>query len=480
MIVRQGITQSLADARRHRGGRPRPPTGPARAAAGVRAGRHRRGAAGHRHAAARRPGRAAQARGRNAAAAGADAVSTYPDRQYAVRSLKLGAAGYLNKSADSEQITARDAPRGRRPAVHHAAGGRAAGRARWARARRRRRAAARAAVAPRVPGLRLLARGRSVGEIAEQLSLSSNTVSTYRARILDKTGARNDVELALYAVRRQQQAAGRVGLALQADRRRRRCCVRAPARLAVPTHDLSTRKDATMSDYFDPYDADRPLRWAAAAAHHAPSAEHAAADAARAQRDAPSSRPSRNDFVEAALMKALFPQDALRRSFLRAVGRRTAMAAIGSVLPIASLQAMAQDKGALEKKDLKIGFIPITCATPLIMAAPAGLLQQAGPERRGGEDGRLGADPRQDAQQGVRRHALPEPDAAGHQPGPGLDRHADERGHHPEHQRPGHHAGQQAQGQARPEELEGLQVRRALRVQRCTTSCCATTWPKRG
>jgi nitrate/nitrite transport system substrate-binding protein len=36
---------------------------------------------------------------------------------------------------------------------------------------------------------------------------------------------------------------------------------------------------------------------------------------------------------------------------------------------------MAQDKGALEKKDLKIGFIPITCATPLIMAAPAGLLQ---------------------------------------------------------------------------------------------------------
>ena len=42
---------------------------------------------------------------------------------------------------------------------------------------------------------------RSVGEIAEQLVLSSNTVSTYRARILEKTGVRNDVELALYAVR---------------------------------------------------------------------------------------------------------------------------------------------------------------------------------------------------------------------------------------------------------------------------------------
>ena len=40
-----------------------------------------------------------------------------------------------------------------------------------------------------------------MGEIAEQLVLSPNTVSTYRARILEKTGVRNDVELALYAVR---------------------------------------------------------------------------------------------------------------------------------------------------------------------------------------------------------------------------------------------------------------------------------------
>ena len=52
---------------------------------------------------------------------------------------------------------------------------------------------------------RLIATGRSVGEIAAQLSLSSNTVSTYRARILEKSGARNDVELALYAVRHDMQ-----------------------------------------------------------------------------------------------------------------------------------------------------------------------------------------------------------------------------------------------------------------------------------
>ena len=50
---------------------------------------------------------------------------------------------------------------------------------------------------------RLLAQGQSVGQIAALLNLSSNTVSTYRARILEKTGVRNDVELAHYAVRQQ-------------------------------------------------------------------------------------------------------------------------------------------------------------------------------------------------------------------------------------------------------------------------------------
>ena len=48
---------------------------------------------------------------------------------------------------------------------------------------------------------RLLILGRSVSEIGAQLQLAPNTVSTYRTRILEKTGARNDVELALYAER---------------------------------------------------------------------------------------------------------------------------------------------------------------------------------------------------------------------------------------------------------------------------------------
>jgi nitrate/nitrite transport system substrate-binding protein len=85
-----------------------------------------------------------------------------------------------------------------------------------------------------------------------------------------------------------------------------------------------------------------------------------------------------NNHLEASLMKALFPSDSVRRNFLRAVGASTARAAIASVLPLGALQAMAQDKGPLEKTNLKIGFIPITCATPLIMAHPLGFYQKQG------------------------------------------------------------------------------------------------------
>lgn len=78
------------------------------------------------------------------------------------------------------------------------------------------------------------------------------------------------------------------------------------------------------------------------------------------------------DFVEAALVRALFPQDATRRRFLKAVGANAAMAAIASMMPISDLQAMTLEKaGPLEKKDLTVGFLPITCATPIIFAGAA-------------------------------------------------------------------------------------------------------------
>ena len=134
-------------------------------------------------------------------------LSTYPDRQYAVRSLKLGAAGYLNKSADSEQMidAVRSVARGRlfiTPSVaEQLAGAVGAGSGRRADDEQplRERLSHREHQV-----FQLLAAGRSVGEIAEQLVLSPNTVSTYRARVLEKIGVRNDVELALFAVRLDQ------------------------------------------------------------------------------------------------------------------------------------------------------------------------------------------------------------------------------------------------------------------------------------
>ncbi len=133
-----------------------------------------------------------------------------------------------------------------------------------------------------------------------------------------------------------------------------------------------------LRDDLDPYDADRPLLARCACGRHANEAEHAAS-VLRERARSVSFEAYADAFVEASLVKAVFPDDAVRRRFLRAVGRGSAMAALASVLPIAPLQALAQEKGgAIEKKDLKIGFIPITCATPLIMAHPLGFYREQG------------------------------------------------------------------------------------------------------
>ena len=128
-------------------------------------------------------------------------LSTYPDRQYAVRSLKLGAAGYLNKSADAEQMVdaIRRVARGGLFITANVAellAGALDGRAGADEQPLEQQLSHR-----EYQVFRLLAAGQSVGEIAAQLVLAPNTISTYRARILEKTGTRNDVELALLAVR---------------------------------------------------------------------------------------------------------------------------------------------------------------------------------------------------------------------------------------------------------------------------------------
>jgi nitrate/nitrite transport system substrate-binding protein len=82
--------------------------------------------------------------------------------------------------------------------------------------------------------------------------------------------------------------------------------------------------------------------------------------------------------VESALVRALIPQNEARRAFLRAVGVSTALAAIAQFLPLGTaVEAFAQT-AAPEKKDLKVGFIPITCATPIIMAHPMGFYTKHG------------------------------------------------------------------------------------------------------
>lgn len=127
-------------------------------------------------------------------------LSTYPERQYAVRCIKLGAAGYLNKSADADAMVA---------AVRKAAAGGIYVSAATAEALAAAvsKASATEALSHREHQVfRLLTAGHSVSEIGAQLGLAPNTVSTYRARILEKTGAKNDVELALYAERHGKSA----------------------------------------------------------------------------------------------------------------------------------------------------------------------------------------------------------------------------------------------------------------------------------
>jgi nitrate/nitrite transport system substrate-binding protein len=83
--------------------------------------------------------------------------------------------------------------------------------------------------------------------------------------------------------------------------------------------------------------------------------------------------------VERSIEQAVFGGELGRREFWRRVGAGTAVAALAGAFPVAAAKALAQEKtGPLEKKDLKIGFIPITCATPIIMAEPMGFYKKQG------------------------------------------------------------------------------------------------------
>jgi nitrate/nitrite transport system substrate-binding protein len=135
-----------------------------------------------------------------------------------------------------------------------------------------------------------------------------------------------------------------------------------------------------VSAFDDPFNAAHRLGAACGCGKHASQAQHDAAQTPRAHDGVQSNdiEALNRRVVESAVMRALFPHDGVRRRFLRGVGASTAYAAVASFFPFGALEAMAQDKKPPEKKDLKIGFIPITCASPLIMADPLGFYREQG------------------------------------------------------------------------------------------------------
>ena len=84
--------------------------------------------------------------------------------------------------------------------------------------------------------------------------------------------------------------------------------------------------------------------------------------------------------VESAIVRGVFGHNEIsRRSFLGLVGGGVAASILGSLLPMDAVKAAVKDgMGKLEKTKLNVGFVPITCATPIIMAHPLGFYSKYG------------------------------------------------------------------------------------------------------
>lgn len=123
-------------------------------------------------------------------------LSSTPEDQIGLRVIKSGAAGYLNKQVAPERLV---------EAVQTVRkGGRFISRTLASRlAEEFQRTGGRARhellSARELQVFHLSAGGKTVKEIAAELSLSAKTISTFRGRLFEKLGLRNDVELARYA-----------------------------------------------------------------------------------------------------------------------------------------------------------------------------------------------------------------------------------------------------------------------------------------
>jgi two-component system invasion response regulator UvrY len=123
-------------------------------------------------------------------------LSMHPPSQFARRALSAGAVGYLTKDSSLDEfVTAiEQARRGRRYISRDTADLLLRQGAKW-------ESLPHEALSDReYQVLRLIGSGRTISDIARDLGLSVKTVSTYRARVLDKLGMRTNAELMRYAM----------------------------------------------------------------------------------------------------------------------------------------------------------------------------------------------------------------------------------------------------------------------------------------
>jgi two-component system, NarL family, invasion response regulator UvrY len=124
-------------------------------------------------------------------------LSMYPEEQYAVRSLREGASAYLTKANVGDELVA---------AVHAVAAGRRYITASVAERlatyiEEERRSLPHESLSDReLQVLVMIASGKTTGDISRELSLSVKTVSTYRARVLEKMVMTTNAQLIRYAV----------------------------------------------------------------------------------------------------------------------------------------------------------------------------------------------------------------------------------------------------------------------------------------
>lgn len=127
-------------------------------------------------------------------------LSMHPEEQYAIRVLKAGASGFLNKdSATEELITAIKRILTGRKYITSSLAEKLAELG----AEQSSKALHEMLSDREMQVLQLIAKGRSVSEIGDELSLSVNTISTYRTRILEKLGLKNNAEITRYALDNQ-------------------------------------------------------------------------------------------------------------------------------------------------------------------------------------------------------------------------------------------------------------------------------------